>query len=1095
MLAVPFAVLALTSCDGSVTPPAVKDGEDTVISSIKGTPDQNDAKNVLYAVLGKLDSYTTYSKTSSNLTTAKKGIIDYSQQTNASMIKNGDEYYTDSSSKSAFVDMRHVALYKNGKVAYFNKGTSIKNSTFEEYKNAYGVTPNKLLTGQVLNQETVLYGKLDKAENDKYTYTYVLDKEKSNDLLSHQTYMFGSLNGLPTFTDNTVFTLTIGSDYTPISYSYTSKYTINVAVLGEMSCSETCSATFSNINKAVTIPDSDKLNAAMNETPTKIDIDEVIDYGDLSVLVSALLNSDIENGVALSGTFNFGEYQLPVKVKAKIDVNGLIGGGDISKLSNAELILPLPTGNVSILYNDGKIYLDALGNKVVFGLKESENIDIDFEDGMATINDIIAISKSSVTPNTYTVTLKEDAKKAFEFLLKYAGIITEGDEFDFALNLYVTNERIAGVYADFSINNKKAVGVDFLYQDEYFSLPELSDYADEISLSGSTYLNIGPDKVDSKTGKLTNSNTLDVNFTYHTLETDPLKAMEINATFVPSANVKSVLSVASTFDIGMDMPGIVSSLGKADYLDITLKDGILDLYSVAGIVGSDKVSTNEVIYHMSFDLAKETAIKPNRSGLDFEIIDDDSDFDFFDLLDILEIDLSSEKIDFYLDPDFILETIDTLQIQGAITTFLTDTLGEAGSYVLQVLSLNKPISDIRLSIPFDEDEKASFTIKAYNVSSDSAWNPSTIKNNTQINWLKLGVSTSLNDKDHSYDYNKTDILLDEGKVAAFSLKYDAIFAEYEITDEYKAEVDALAEEYNALEKNVQYWINAKYNMSKSPVDTLASTYKSDKSNADNFIKYAQNGSTTANTYYKKLTSAGIDYINALDATTIPTYLESRKASESTNFNALVDQAKAFEWKETENMEMADLLKYVTNASKIVGQKANYVSQNDELDAFVSKVKTELIPEYVKRANEYALTLSDYYYDFELTDELTYEEIIANHTLMKDLAKNYYTTLNNNVDLASCVGKEEAKELLINVTKANYYWKSGLGGYQKSVVLTMNSKMADILEETDSDKAKEEIDTMFHFFNDYTDYRKLCSNYDAIYAKYKTQIDEIDDSSW
>ena len=195
------------------------------------------------------------------------------------------------------------------------------------------------------------------------------------------------------------------------------------------------------------------------------------------------------------------------------------------------------------------------------------------------------------------------------------------------------------------------------------------------------------------------------------------------------------------------------------------------------------------------------------------------------------------------------------------------------------------------------------------------------------------------------------------------------------------------------------------------------------------------------------------------------------------------------------MEMADFLKYVTNASNIVGQKANYASQNDELDAFVNKVKTELIPEYVKRANEYAIALSDYYYDFELTDELTYEEIIANQVLMKDLTKNYYTTLNNNVNFASCVGEDDAKELLINFTKANYYWKSGLGAYQKSVVLTMNSKMADILEETDSDKAEEEIDTMFNFFNDYTDYRKLCSNYEAIYAKYKAQIDEIDDSGW
>ncbi len=56
-------------------------------------------------------------------------------------------------------------------------------------------------------------------------------------------------------------------------------------------------------------------------------------------------------------------------------------------------------------------------------------------------------------------------------------------------------------------------------------------------------------------------------------------------------------------------------------------------------------------------------------------------------------------------------------------------------------------------------------------------------------------------------------------------------------------------------------------------------------------------------------------------------------------------------------------------------------------------------------------------------------------------------------------------------------------------------MADILAESDETKAEEAVSTMFNFFNDVKDYRKLCSNYGELYKKYGTLIDEIDDAAW
>ena len=470
--------LILSSC-GKTKVPDVTTGEDTIISNMKTKiEDVKDIKQIVFASLGKLNSYKTYSKSSTNHIVAAGGLN--KQDSTSTMYKNGDEYYTYSYSKSTWASVEHEALYKNDKVAYRNKKGDIKNATLEDYLAVYGVSPSKLLSGQIFNQDTILYAELASSNSDgTYTYRLVLDKQKANAALIYQTKAFGGLKSYPEFSDNTQFTLTIKSDYTPISYSYTANYKVNVAILGNTSVSEDCSATFSNFNEAVSIPDSDKFNAAINETPSKVDIDGGDIDGDnenVSILVQALINSDFKNGVALSGNLKINDYQLPLKLKFKADLTKLLIGKNVKDLIDASLTISLVKGDINVLYHESNLYVDLGGYKVKFALPIKENQSSSSSSfNIATIFDYVDVSVVEGKANTYRISLKEEGINFLSNLLSSANIISDTDKISLSAELYVTNNHIAGIYVNSYINNTYACGTDFMYQDELFILPDLKE--------------------------------------------------------------------------------------------------------------------------------------------------------------------------------------------------------------------------------------------------------------------------------------------------------------------------------------------------------------------------------------------------------------------------------------------------------------------------------------------------------------------------------------------------------------------------------------------------------------------------------------------
>ncbi len=484
--ALSFSVF-FTACGETETPPAVT-GEDTVLVVKKKTAKDLSETDAVFAALGKLSSYSTYKTESSGKAVASKGFITYTQNTTATAYKHGDEYYSDTLSESSLVKVKHEAFYKGDGVAYRISGGEIKNATLADYKSVYGVTPAKLLSGHIFNQETLAAASLVGSDDGLYTYALVLEKDGANALLKRQMKEFGDLGGYPSFKESTRATLVIKEDLTPVSYSYESKYSISVAVLGSMDCVETNEIKFSDFNGEVSIPDTEKFNAALGTTPSKVEASENAAGSEAEEkIASALLDLDIENGVSLIGNVSLNGDSLPVKLAFSAKVNELID----SSVSASEAIV----GELSLLGNDDiKAWLkDGKAYAVVKGEKLAINLQSVLPSLVQTLRggdlwQMIKIKESETESGVYEMCLPDYLKDALYPSIAESGLgsVKGQAKFDVSLKFYIPRSRIGTVSFTFKtdlIDLEATLNVS----EERFTLTKtFGDFTNEIALDGET---------------------------------------------------------------------------------------------------------------------------------------------------------------------------------------------------------------------------------------------------------------------------------------------------------------------------------------------------------------------------------------------------------------------------------------------------------------------------------------------------------------------------------------------------------------------------------------------------------------------------------
>lgn len=486
-------MLALSSvlfagCDiGSALPDVSSDTDRMITQQVTVPPTEYNPKKAVYATIGRLSKYSTYKATSSGTSVAAvSGLFDYVQKTDCVTIKHGDEFYSESNSSSKFVSVKHEAFAKGDNIAYRIDGGKISNSSALAYKEVYGVTPDKLLSGHVFNDETIMYAKATETEDGNYEIEIVLDKDKGNVLLFKQMKEFGGLNGYPVFTDDTVFTLTITGDYTPVKFSYTSKYNVNITMLGSLPCEENNEVIFSDFNKEVEIPDTEAFNAAMSTTPSEVKpSEEKPADANSEKIVSALLKADFVRGISLGGIVSVNGIEMPLKLGARADLDKIMNdeNADVLSLADFTVSFGIYENSLSVTYHDRKVYVKLGDMRLVKDVFDGDEI----SSAISALPDLIkgadVSSKISVkkTDDLYEIRLNDlMLEVTIKNMLKQLGLMGDGANaaFDLSLGLYIPSDRI-GVVSFNLTTDVIDIRAKMNLSDEKFSLPNLDDYYPE----------------------------------------------------------------------------------------------------------------------------------------------------------------------------------------------------------------------------------------------------------------------------------------------------------------------------------------------------------------------------------------------------------------------------------------------------------------------------------------------------------------------------------------------------------------------------------------------------------------------------------------
>ncbi len=367
---------------------------------------------------------------------------------------------------NVFKEMKTIGIVKNAYQLYIygdsyihRKFTSIKDAENVEWANTavryneeqfvtmFGHRSNAL-TGYILNEETVLSGNLESAENGLYTYRYVLDIEKAPARLLYEMRTNSNLNGFATFVKAEIV-VTMDGDWQVKTLRTDCKYKVPMMGVG-FDCVEDVTETFSDLTS--------------DDLPEKAFFEQ-------------FLNADISSPVedepdALSVLMDiFGPYigggKLNLSFDAAMNGQKITDGAisakiDIENLSNIEVSAKI--GNdLYIEYGGEKLYVtyqDFKGSTTVQGMTEvfSAFMPKGSADLLGAINtdEILANIKYSITDNVCTVNIPLNLGDVYIDVNIFADVVEGGYKFsgaavqagEFKLSLKPASEFAAPDHTD-----------------------------------------------------------------------------------------------------------------------------------------------------------------------------------------------------------------------------------------------------------------------------------------------------------------------------------------------------------------------------------------------------------------------------------------------------------------------------------------------------------------------------------------------------------------------------------------------------------------------------------------------------------------------
>lgn len=1011
----------LSSCGEANNEQEIKKSEDKIIKNLPGKPDANNAKDVIFSVLGKLDDATFFEKKSSTKTEANKGFINYVQNTTSLSIKNNDEYYINSSSTSDFVNMEHEAFYKDNFITFRDDKGEINNVKFADYSDVYGVTPNKLLSGQIFNNETILSIKLESNENDIFTYKIELDKESSNALLIQQMKKFGNLKSYPVFTSNTEFELSINSNYEPISYSSLANYDISVPVLGNMSCKEETTAEFSKFNEQVEIPNYSQFKEALNKKPIDLGNKKEVEVNEeIKTILSALLNTDIANGVAINGNLNINDFKIPYKVNARANLEKFIRENenvDFRSILDMTIVFNKNLGDLKITLHENKIYLETFNRRYAFNLPTS-NGDLDFD--IENLQEIFEVKKDSEIKGQYNIKLSNEYQELLTNKLDEIGLFDNAN-FDFSLALNIENNKIKNI--DFDVLfGEKTISTNAEISNESYVLPNLDNFETKINLKTSLAI-----ALQDKLGEILNG---DINFSYDTSETNFLKAITLNAKLkIDEKIIDSLKSVASM----TELPSVLSAFYNASYCHFIIKDG--NFY----ILGTS--NDNKVIFFKKISLANE-----NSDGLLTNLLFNSKLFGLNDLFDFtfnkngISFDMSEEKLNL---------------INSFLPSLYDNSLNKIGvlgtSSLFGIFGLYRRISSVNINIPsLDLDNfEVSFEVNAYDMSQKDVFNEK-IKYNTS-NLFKINLKRIDSDDNYEINWDLEEIEKNNDLASELIHEIDNFQNNFSLSDDYLNELEKFASKYNDCSEEIRNLIyNSNVYSSKETkfvVDDLKSQISNDKKVVDQFAINCSNSNFSLNSLnntYKTLSNAQLDYLEKEYEDALNLYLSRREASEESVVKQLEKSINSLTTVDLKTLDCDELYKYLNSLVNIDKQLNNCLPtsiSNIDLTLFDSEL-TKTIEEYVDVYSDLADGYVNEMTNFKNVCNMSVDELNKYYSSLEKFYSKYYSAFSSSTigeTLKSSYPSFEAK-----MYRVELYLKYNGHGFLVGAISAIENEINDIL---------------------------------------------------
>ena len=1081
LLALSLATFASCTTSGGNNDLPVESGEDTIIvDDVNVTPDNYEAKKVVYAAIGRLSKLTTYKSASTGTSVASvAGLFGYTQQTDCVTIKHGDEFYTDSNSDSRFVSLKHEAFSKGDNIAYRINGGQIVNSEAESYKDVFGVTPDKLLSGHVFNDATIVYAEFEGTENGEYTFKYVLDKDKGNALLFRQMKEFGNLNGYPSFTDNTVVHLTVKEDYTPVKFTYTSKYIVNVSVLGDLPCVEENTVVFSDFNGEIEIPDTVAFNEAMASEPSQVipSEDKPVDKTQEKI-VGALLKADLIKGVALNGVVRYNNVEIPVKINGRADVDKIMNdeNADILSLIDVKLSMGLYDDSLAVTYHDKKLYVDLPGVKFVkeLPLEEVESVTSGIP-GMLKSADLASYVKiTEEEGDMYRVRLNSVMiEGVIKSVLKNAGLAGDNvdEKFDLSVGLYIPTDRV-GVISLNLTTDLVDISADFNLADERFVQPVEEDYTAEPQI-----LRTGI-KADIALADFTASATGYVS--YDITEFNPQNALKAELNVTLGDSLKSIMSMAGMFS--KDVPAWLGTVAKADTLNLVYAEGKMMLAAL-----KDGKATFAVNIPLEKDSDGENGDSEDVS-LDFETIKALASA-------FLELKVSDNVFSVNVKQEM-------MSLVGLIWNQVPELImNEAGQLAGAMLGayIGKPLQNI--GFDFDAENKTfNLYIDAYDVGVASGDVYIEGREYDTVRLLNLTLAKiSADEYVFGWDIDK---MYDDCLKAEEVMNATATISTASMREGYSGEVTRVKTLYAALtddQKALCYAVSG-----ENYYDKLISESEKLKKSVDDFAKTVDLGLIKIlNSTYNKFTDEQKAYFASAHPDKYEKYIEKRvknEADSAASVKAFAENVIVHTESDLDAMtndEIYELFKTFANNYETICGLCDKSLEGIDLTNFYAELGA-VVKAYAGKIG----TLADNTkYEVQYADGLSVSELIALYNRVDGFYKKYA----DNFDEMKIWAKvtEIDPQLLIKCYLTEYYLKYNGSGFRKYAVLAVESEINALKElangEYDETEYKTRIDNV-ETLKGLTD-ESAISNlnelgeiktafYEALAAKLKTEIPAV-----